>query len=98
MYKRQTSKSVTQEQQARATGQPYKPLAVAVDLPESSIPFSKSFQRPAEAPRMACRALPHRKCDQRGPVDEIILKIAAGNPKGRLSAKETFDYFSSFEK
>ena len=47
---------------------------------------------------MARKALAHRKCDQRVPVDEIILKIAAGNPQGRLSAKETFDYFSSFEK
>jgi len=47
---------------------------------------------------MARKALAHRKCDQRGPVDEIILKIAAGNPQGRLWAKKTFDYFSSFEK
>ena len=47
---------------------------------------------------MARRALPHRMCDQRGPVDEGILKIAAGNPKGGLSAKKTFEYFSSFEK
>jgi len=37
-------------------------------------------------------------CDQRGPVDDMILKIAAGNPQGRLWAKETFEYFSSFEK
>ena len=72
--------------------------AVDLDLPESSNPFSKSCQRRVVAPWMARKALPHRKCDQRGPVDEIILKIAAGNPKGRLSAKETFDYFSSFEK
>ena len=74
-----------------------KPLAVAVDLPESSNPFSKSCQRPAEAPWMARRALPHRMCDQRGPFDEMILKIAAGNPKGRISAKKTFDYFSSLK-
>ena len=47
---------------------------------------------------MVRKALAHRKCDQRVPVDEIILKIAEGNPKGRLWAKETFDYFSSFEK
>jgi len=47
---------------------------------------------------MARKALAHRKCDQREPVDEIILKIAAGNPQGRLWAKKTFDYFSSFEK
>jgi len=46
---------------------------------------------------MARKALPHRKCDQREPVDEIILKIAAGNPKGTLWAKETFDYFSSLK-
>jgi len=26
------------------------------------------------------------------------LKIAAGNPQGRISAKKTFEYFSSFEK
>ena len=37
-------------------------------------------------------------CDQHVPVDEMILKIAAGNPQGRLWAKETFEYFSSFEK
>jgi len=47
---------------------------------------------------MARRVLPHRMCDQHVPVDEVILKIAAGNPQGRLWAKETFDYFSSFEK
>ena len=47
---------------------------------------------------MARKALAHRKCDQREPVDEIILKIAAGNPQGRLWAKKTFEYFSSFEK
>ena len=47
---------------------------------------------------MARKALAHRKCDQRVPVDEIILKIAEGNPQGRLWAKETFEYFSSFEK
>ena len=47
---------------------------------------------------MARKALAHRKCDQREPVDEIILKIAAGNPQGRLWAKMTFEYFSSFEK
>jgi len=47
---------------------------------------------------MARRALPHRMCDQRGPVDDMILKIAEGNPQGRLWAKETFEYFSSFEK
>ena len=47
---------------------------------------------------MARKALAHRKCDQRVPVDDMILKIAAGNPQGRLSAKKTFDYFSSFEK
>ena len=39
--------------------------AVDLDLPESSNPFSKSCQRPAEAPWMARRALPHRMCDQR---------------------------------
>ena len=33
--------------------------AVDLDLPESSIPFSKSCQRLAEAPWMARRALPH---------------------------------------
>ena len=32
------------------------------------------------------------------PVDDMILKIAEGNPQGRLSAKKTFEYFSSFEK
>ena len=37
-------------------------------------------------------------CDQRVPVDDMILKIAAGNPQGRISAKKTFEYFSSFEK
>ena len=47
---------------------------------------------------MARRALPHRMCDQRVPVDDMILKIAAGNPQGRISAKKTFEYFSSFEK
>ena len=47
---------------------------------------------------MARKALPHRMCDQRGPVDEGILKIAEGNPKGGLSAKKTFEYFSSFDK
>ena len=47
---------------------------------------------------MARKALAHRKCDQRVPVDEIILKIAVGNPQGRLWAKKTFEYFSSFEK
>ena len=47
---------------------------------------------------MARKALAHRRCDQRVPVDEVILKIAAGNPQGRLSAKKTFEYFSSFEK
>ena len=72
--------------------------AVDLDLPETSIPFSKLCQRLAEAPWMARRALPHRMCDQRVPVDDMILKIAAGNPKGRLSAKKTFEYFSSFEK
>ena len=62
--------------------------AVDLDLPETSIPFSKSFQRLAEAPWMARRALPHRRCDQRGPVDDMILKIAAGNPQGRLWAEK----------
>jgi len=47
---------------------------------------------------MARKALPHRMCDQRGPVDEVILKIAAGNPKGRLSAKGAFGYFSRHRK
>ena len=47
---------------------------------------------------MARKALPHRRCDQRVPVDDMILKIAAGNPQGRISAKKTFEYFSSFEK
>jgi len=43
---------------------------------------------------MARKALPHRMCDQRVPVDDMILKIAAGNPQGRLSAKGAFGYFS----
>ena len=47
---------------------------------------------------MARKALPHRMCDQRGPVDEVILKIAAGNPQGRLSAKGAFGYFSRHRK
>ena len=55
-------------------------VAVGFDLPESSIPFSKSCQRLAEAPWKARRALPHRMCDQRVPVDDMILKIAEGNP------------------
>jgi len=62
--------------------------AVDLDLPESSNPFSKSCQRLAEAPGMARRALPHRMCDQRGPVGDMILKIAEGNPKGRLWAEK----------
>ena len=72
--------------------------AVDLDLPESSIPFSKSCQRLAEAPWMARRALPHRMCDQRVPVDDMILKIAAGNPQGRISAKSAFGYFSRSSK
>ena len=56
--------------------------AVDLDLPESSIPFSKSCQRRVGAPWMARKALPHRMCDQRVPVDDMILKIAAGNPQG----------------
>ena len=72
--------------------------AVDLDLPESSIPFSKSCQRRVGAPGMARKALPHRMCDQRGPVDEIILKIAAGNLKGRISAKSAVGYFSRSSK
>ena len=72
--------------------------AVDLDLPESSNPFSKSCQRLAEAPWMARRALPHRMCDQRVPVDDMILKIAAGNPQGRLWAKGAFGYFSRHSK
>jgi len=37
---------------------------------------------------MARRALPHRMCDQRVPDDDMILKIAAGNPQGRLWAEK----------
>ena len=47
---------------------------------------------------MARKAQPHRMCDLRGLVDEEILKIAAGNPKGRLWAKSAFGSFSRHEK
>jgi len=47
---------------------------------------------------MARKALPHRTSDQRVPVDDMILKIAAGNPQGRLWAKGAFGYFSRRSK
>jgi len=47
---------------------------------------------------MARKAQRTWMCDLRGPVDDDILKIAAGNPKGLLAAKSAFGYFSRFSK
>jgi len=44
-------------------------------FPESYDPFSKLCQRQVEAVWMVRRALLHRMCDQRRPVDDMIFEI-----------------------